>query len=201
MNPSAKRLLFVVGGIVVLALGGALGWSLAREASAPDRPDEYGSVTVTGAALPPGTGPSDLEAPSFTTQTPDGVEISVTPGDGTPKVLVFLAHWCPHCQAEVPRIVAWHRDTSGLDGLEVVGVATATDRLRVNYPPSDWLEREGWPYPVALDDADNSIARAYGVDSFPFFVVVDSEGRAVFRVSGELDTATLDELMRTAAGL
>ncbi len=62
--------------------------------------------------------------------------------------------------------------------------------------PDGWRERL-----VALDDADNSIARAYGVDSFPFFVVVDSEGKAVFRVSGELDTATLDELMRTAAGL
>jgi thiol-disulfide isomerase/thioredoxin len=64
-------------------------------------------------------------------------------------VVVFVAHWCPHCQAEVPRIVALAK--AGKVSVPIVGVATGTDASAPNYPPSAWLQREGWPYPVLVD--------------------------------------------------
>ena len=33
----------------------------------------------------------------------DGDDITIGADDGTAKVILFVAHWCPHCQAEVPR--------------------------------------------------------------------------------------------------
>src|SRR5436190_1911020 len=64
--------------------------------------------------------------------------------DGKPKVVVFLAHWCPHCQREVPRLAAWLRGGRGPLGVDVYAVASATKREAPNYPPSAWLKREGW---------------------------------------------------------
>ena len=29
---------------------------------------------------------------------------------GSPQLIVVMAHWCPHCQAEIPRIVDWNTD-------------------------------------------------------------------------------------------
>ncbi|MGA1697698.1 MAG: hypothetical protein ACO4AZ_02340, partial [Ilumatobacteraceae bacterium] len=35
-----------------------------------------------------------------------GNQVTTTPG--TPMLLVFLAHWCPFCQKEVPILVNWN---------------------------------------------------------------------------------------------
>ncbi|NCZ56650.1 MAG: hypothetical protein EBY86_08450 [Acidimicrobiia bacterium] len=60
--------------------------------------------------------------------------MNTTPG--TPMLLVFLAHWCPHCQAEVPVLVKWNQSMLVPDNLDVIAVATGTDETAPNYPPS-----------------------------------------------------------------
>ena len=37
------------------------------------------------------------------------------PTDGKAKAIFFVAHWCPHCQAEIPRLSEWLK-THGLPG-------------------------------------------------------------------------------------
>ena len=39
---------------------------------------------------------------------------------------MFLAHWCPHCQAEVPRLVEL-AEQGAFDGVDVTAVATGTN--------------------------------------------------------------------------
>jgi len=48
-----------------------------------------------------------LIAPTLNGHAFDGSNLSVTPGDGKPYMIVFLAHWCPHCNREVPRLIEW----------------------------------------------------------------------------------------------
>ena len=48
--------------------------------------------------------------PTVSGKTLDGDAITIGP-DGGAKVIVFVAHWCPHCQAEVPEIVSHLKDT------------------------------------------------------------------------------------------
>ena len=50
------------------------------------------------------------------------------------------------------------------------------------------------------DSDDGAAATAYGLTSFPYFVAVDGEGNVVARVSGELSTAQLDQLVTLARG-
>jgi thiol-disulfide isomerase/thioredoxin len=115
----------------------------------------------------------------------DALTIGPDSGDGEPQMIVFLAHWCPHCQAEVPRIVELAKDGS-LDGVKVSAVATSTSEEAPNYPPSSWLEDEDWPFPVMADNANGAAARAYGLSSFPFFVLVDADGTVAGRGIGEI---------------
>ena len=80
-------------------------------------------------------------------------------------------------------------------------IATGTDETLDNYPPSAWLEREKWPFPVMADDAASHAASAYGLQFYPYFVFVDADGKVVGRATGELDPAELRTvLQKLAAG-
>jgi len=120
--------------------------------------------------------------------------------DGKPKAIIFLAHWCPHCQREVPLIQAWLDRGGGPEDVDLYSVATAIDPARPNYPPGAWLEREGWSVPVLVDDAHDTAATAYGLTGYPFFVFVDARGDVVARAAGELTLPELEAYLALAAG-
>lgn len=158
-------------------------------------PEENGAVDAWRAAevdgalpafdRPEGDGAVGLPAPAVS-GFGFGGEPQEIMDDGTPKVIVFLAHWCPHCQREVPSVQAY-LDANGLPaGVDLISVATAIDETRPNYPPDTWLEREGWK-PRVIVDPDDAIASAYGLTAFPYYVFVREDGNVDFRISGELD--------------
>jgi thiol-disulfide isomerase/thioredoxin len=117
----------------------------------------------------------------------DGTPVTIKP-TGKPQAIVFVAHWCPHCQAEVPRLVALAKD-GVFDGVDVSAVATSTSSGYPNYPPSAWLRDTAWPFPVLADSATGTAATAYGLNAFPYFVLVDADGKVVGRATGEVSDA------------
>jgi cytochrome c biogenesis protein CcmG/thiol:disulfide interchange protein DsbE len=131
-------------------------------------------------------------APRLTGTSIDGEPMTIEPGDGTPKAIAFLAHWCPHCQREVPTVVSWAEDAGVPEGVEVLGVATGIDPNQPNYPPHTWFERESWTFPT-LVDGDAAANRAYGLSSYPFWVLIDGEGNVVQRWAGETTPEQLTE--------
>jgi cytochrome c biogenesis protein CcmG, thiol:disulfide interchange protein DsbE len=162
-------------------------------------------VTVDGKALPDvdadiGTADDPAvgrPAPTITGQGFDGQEVTFASGE--PRILIFLSHSCPHCQAEVPRIVKLAK-RGKLDGVEIQTVTTNTSEDLPNYPPSKWLKREKWPFsPVLADDARLRAFFAFGGKSFPYFVFVDAAGNVAARASGEIDPADLAEAARRLA--
>ena len=158
---------------------------------------EVAPVSVTGTALPPfpesGADRAIGETiPTLTgTSLFDGADMTIEP-TGTPQIVIFLAHWCPHCQAEVPRIVDLANDGK-LDGVDVSAVATGTRSNQANYPPSAWLEDEDWPYPTMADSSTFTAAQAYGLTSYPYFVFIDGSGQVVARSIGEVSSDDLTE--------
>ena len=127
----------------------------------------------------------------------DGGAMSIGP-DGRPKVIVFVAHWCPHCQREVPVLAEHLRSHPVPDGVDVVAVSTAEHPGAENYPPKEWLARERWKVPTLEDDAAGAAGSEFGLSSFPYFVAVDADGRVVERRSGELTTEQFDDLVEAA---
>jgi thiol-disulfide isomerase/thioredoxin len=115
-------------------------------------------------------------------------------------MIVFLAHWCPHCQREVPRLVDWAAAGEVPDNLNVMAVSTAVDESRGNYPPSEWLADEGWKYPIMADDAVGTAASSFGLSSFPYFVLLSPDNEVLARRSGEIEIEDLKALLTSAMG-
>jgi thiol-disulfide isomerase/thioredoxin len=158
-------------------------------------------VAVEGDVLPPRAEGDDPAigsvAPAVDGASFDGTPVTIG-DDGRPKVLVFLAHWCPHCQRTVPFLADWFEANGLPDDVDVYGVATSTSSDRPNYPPSTWLTREGWTPPTLADDDSSTAAQAYGLTSFPFFVVIGADGQVVARGSGELGAPQWEALLDAA---
>ena len=204
-NPLLKWLVIGVVALVAVAVGVAFLAGRDAEQRAQDSGVlQVADVSIEGAPLPPFDGQEpdpamEREAPAFAATTFDGVEVSVLPGDGIAKVIGFYAHWCPHCQRELPRLADWLATNELPAGVEVIAVSTAVDSSRGNYPPSAWFEEEQWPAVAVRDSESNEIGDAYGLRGFPYTVGLDADGRVVARVSGELNDAAWEFLLQLVA--
>lgn len=214
----SKMTMWIAIGVVVL-LGGGIAFFATRgdDASsagtdttvstpASNFPDSQ-PVTVEGDPLaaftPDSADPTvGLPAPTLTGLNFRGEEITVSPEDG-PYMVVFLAHWCVHCNAEVPRLIDWRNSGAVPADLEVIGVATAVAKQGENYPPASWFSNKGWPWPVLVDESQGEgtagkAAQAFGASGWPYFVIVGDDGLVKVRVSGEVESAELQEIVAAA---
>ncbi len=209
--------LVIVGTVVVVAICALVAFLVTRSdddssstaasgtgaAAAADAKQQTADVTVSGEPLPqmPETSGSAFtdaasdtaigrSAPKIEGESFDGSKISIDPADGTPRVFVFVAHWCPHCQAEVPLIQEWIDAGNLPDNVEIVFVSTAVTPARGNYPVSDWIVKEGVTPKVILDDDSSGAASKFGLTGFPYFVMTNGEGKVVARGSGEVPIET-----------
>lgn len=196
----------VVGLIAVLA---AVFGVVAFTASSDDDASlegavEFQNVVVTGDSLPEFGDGADaaigMTAPVLEGFGFLGNEVNTSPG--TPMLLVFLAHWCPHCQAEVPVLVKWSQSGLVPENLDVIAIATGTDQSAPNFPPSNWLASEKWPelWPVLVDSQDQTAGNAFGLAGYPFMTLVGSDGKVLWRNSGEITAEALTDALNTALG-
>ncbi|WP_117000797.1 TlpA family protein disulfide reductase [Desertimonas flava] len=137
-----------------------------------------------------------------------GDPITIDPAADGPTLIVFLAHWCPHCNAEVPVLNEW-RDSGDIpDGLNVVGVSTGVQEDGEHYPPDEWLAEVDWTWPVLADgdiysdEGDDGVFttafRSYGATGFPTLAFVDANGLLRWRLSGEVPSSVIQQLVETA---
>jgi cytochrome c biogenesis protein CcmG, thiol:disulfide interchange protein DsbE len=188
----------VVIAVVVAVVASSGGGSSSSNAS-KNGGSETAPVTVSGDNLPTfGNTTTDPAVgrtmPSLTGKSllnSGGVEIAP---NGNPQLLAFVAHWCPHCQREVPLMVDL-ASKGTFDGVDVTAVATGTNSGYPNYPPSSWLESVKWPFPVMADSSSFTAAKAYGLASYPYLVFVDKDGKIVGRTSGEIPAADLTKMV------
>jgi thiol-disulfide isomerase/thioredoxin len=206
VNPK-NRTFVIVAGVVVLIVAAALvavlvsggsddsgDASVSSEAGAGI--EQTRPVEITGEPLAPFADPS--ADPAVGTASPvvtgagfDGTPMTIGGTSDKPTMLVFLAHWCPHCNREVPELIELN-DGGGVPAdLDVVGISTAVASDRPNYPPSEWIVEKGWPWPTMADSENSEALQAFGGTGFPFLVILDSDGTVLARQSGE---STADEL-------
>lgn len=199
--------------VLAIVLTGGSGGGSADEGSgahaAANAEREQAPITVTGdplasypdsdtvlanPAMDPAVGqtPPKLEGVSF-----DSSPMVIDPADGRAKVIIFLAHWCPHCQNEVPRIQKWIDEGKQPDDVDVYAVSTSVNSDRVNYPPSKWILRENFTPPVMLDGADSPAAQAYSLPGFPYFVALNADGTVSQRGSGEVPIGDFDDVVKS----
>ena len=136
-------------------------------------------------------------APEVVGASFDGSQVSINHDGENYKMIVFLAHWCPHCQTEVPVVRDWLAEYDLGENIEIFSVSTAEREDRGNWPPVDWLEGEEWPVPVLEDTLEVDVGRAYGLTAFPYWVFLDKDGGVLLRTNGltaEALTEIVDEI-------
>ena len=207
--------IIVVVAVVVVGVAAVL---MARDRSqGPALSEETGKVellepasggsaevpTEVKGGLPKATDLADpaigMRIPTVKGTTVDGKPITIGAERG-PKVIVFMAHWCPHCRKEIPLLVDHFAAQGFPDGVKIYGISTAVDDKSVNYPPSRWLKSANWTVPTLADSADAEAYRIFGAGGFPYFIAVDANGKVVARNSGELSMQDFDALVAAAQG-
>ena len=205
----------VVGVVVIVSSGGddetsEPGSTLDDGSSLDDLPASQ-PVTVTGDPLP--TLAVDDPAADVVVGTPapvlsglnfQGDEIVIdAAASGKPYMVVFLAHWCPHCNDEMPLLRRWKQSGGVPEELQVIGVATAVSESAANYPPAEWFNTKGWQWPVLVDESTGDeqagkAAQAFGAPGWPYFVIIGADGLVKARYSGEIPVDDLQALVDSA---
>lgn len=161
-------------------------------------------MSISGTPLPKfGDSPDPavgLTAPAVVGTSFDGSEVRIEPS-GNFTVVMFLAHWCPHCMDEVKNLGPYFEETPLPEGVEALAVSTSVGETRRNYPPSEWLTPEAWGLPVLADTALNEVSDAYGLNAFPFWVILDPDGVVLGRTAGSLPLETVEGLFADLAEL
>lgn len=110
---------------------------------------------------------------------------------GKPAVLNFWASWCIPCAKEAPRLVASataHRGEVVFLGLDVKDFSDDARKFlrkhKVNY--------------VSVRDGGSSLYNDYGLTGLPETYFLDSRGRIVSHVLGEISRAQLENGIETA---
>lgn len=207
---SPKTLIAIISAAIAVAALVAIISDGAKDSSTKIRAtsaQEIQPVTVVGVDLPrtpdngddPGLG---LQAPTLKGITAGGMPMTIAPGsDGKPMMLVFLAHWCPHCNREIPVLNEWKAQGLVPDDLTVIGITTGTQEGQPNYPPSQWLVQMNWPWAAMPDSENQDAAKAFGVAGYPTYVVVGADGLVKYRSSGEKSLEEVNNSVRQALSL
>jgi thiol-disulfide isomerase/thioredoxin len=210
-TPSATRSRFRVLPIVVIAVAcaivlgacGSSGGSSATSTSTGGKggSHEYGTVTISGTTLPRFVDSSSDPAVGDTIPTVKGENfagdpVTISPTTGKAQMVVFLAHWCPHCNREAPRLDAYLKANQGKTpaNVDLTIVPTGSTDKAPNWPPSQWVVQMGLSSVNTLvDDKEQTAAAAFGLSSYPFIVMVDKDGKVVERRAGEQQDGFFDK--------
>jgi thiol-disulfide isomerase/thioredoxin len=136
-----------------------------------------------------------VEAPDITLNNPQGIPVSLKSLRGKYVLIDFWASWCGPCRRENPHVVQIYNKYKPM-GFEIFSVSLDKDHTK-------WVEaikQDGllWPYHVSdLKFWDSAAAKLYGVNSIPFTVLIDKEGKII---ETGLRAASLEQKLKSIFG-
>ena len=137
---------------------------------------------------------ANMKAPVITGTDLNGN--TITSDNNSPTILLFLAHWCGYCQVEVKEIQDWIEDGGDMGSVKMYSILTSVNSSQPNYPPDKWLDSEGWSFQSFTDNELSGVAQHFGIRGFPFWVLIDSNGDIVTRLSGSYTKDQFEIILR-----
>ena len=133
-------------------------------------------------------GPADRPAdpqvvPDYSAITLDGDSVSLGDLRGDVVLLNVWATWCTPCRKEIPELQALHEARAD-EGLRVVGVTV--DARHAEEGVRRFIDRFGMTYDVWWDP-DQTIVGKLGAMGVPLTVLIDRNGRVIWRKLGPLE--------------
>jgi len=130
-------------------------------------------------------------APGFSLENASGRAVTLDDYRGEVVVLNFWATGCHGCKAELPWFVQFEK-RYGSRGLTVVGASTDAEGWQKVRP---FLAKKPLNYPIVI--ADESLTKAYGLESMPTTVLIDRRGRVAATYPGVIDRAACDRAIQS----
>ncbi|GAA0189991.1 TlpA disulfide reductase family protein [Fulvivirga kasyanovii] len=136
-------------------------------------------------------------APDIALPNPDGEIVKLSSLRGNYVLVDFWAKWCKPCRMENPNVVRMYNKYND-KGFEVYGVSL--DRKR-----EDWLEaieqdQLHWTQVSDLKFWNSEAARLYNVNSIPFALLLDPEGKIIGKnLRGQALENKLEEIFSAKA--
>ncbi len=134
-------------------------------------------------------------APDFSLLTQESGMLTNASLRGKVVLFDFWGTWCPPCRVSVPTLHNLQKKYSG-KAFQLVGVSSDDDesvwRTFIEAQKMDWAE---------YIDLSGAVLKAFEIESFPTYIVVDKDGVIRFRQSGfgeELTQAELEEAINKA---
>lgn len=128
------------------------------------------------------------ELPAVTLKAINGKTVNTAQlsNDGKPIIISFFATWCKPCNRELSAINEVYEDWQDETGVKLIAVSI--DQAQNINKVKPLVDGNGWPYKVLLDP-NSEFKRALGVQMIPFVLIVDGNGKIVYKHNGYTDGA------------
>ena len=135
---------------------------------------------------------ASMKAPDFAGTDLEGTEHALLQYQGRPLILYFWATWCPACRRDVKQIADVYEKNKD-SGVAFLSVSLDQDRQKL----AEYVAEQGITFPVLFDGKgwEDPVARAYGVQATPGFVVVTADQNLMGSGSWSTDLTRVYEQM------
>ncbi len=124
--------------------------------------------------------PTPVPAPDFTLEDMDGEKYTLSSLRGKVIMINFWATWCPPCREEIPSMEAVYQSLRDKDFI----VLAINQWESPDHVFSYMGQLDVYPTFPILFDRDSSVSDSYGVKGLPTTMLIDRQGRVVYRAVG-----------------
>jgi len=126
------------------------------------------------------------QLPSITLKSMEGksVRLDTLSNGGKPIIIDLWATWCKPCQRELSAINEAYEEWQQETGVKVIAVSV--DQAQNINKVKPMVNDMGWNFEVLLDP-NSDLFRAIGAASVPFTLILDGQGKVVFKSDGYAD--------------
>ena len=124
-----------------------------------------------------------IQAPDFQLEDMDGEKYSLESYRGKVVILNFWATWCPPCRREIPSMEALHQAFRD-EAFAILAINEWETEDHVFAFMGQLPVEPGFPI---LLDLDSAVATSFGVKGLPTTLLLDPQGRIVYRAVGGRD--------------
>ena len=106
--------------------------------------------------------------------------------NGRPFIIDFFATWCKPCNRELDAIAEVYDEWQEETGVKIFAISI--DQAQNINKVKPLVDNHGWDYDVLLDP-NGDLKRALGIQMIPYTLIVDGEGKIVYKHNGYTDGA------------